>query len=83
MKLYKLTTKDGKTRKGQFGETQWSPGFSLTLPVVNNPQLCTSNVIHAYRNVNLAFLLNPIHGNYKNPLLWEAEGEICCEDWER
>jgi len=41
----------------------------------------TEDVIHAYRNENLAYFLNPIHANFRNPILWEAEGDVVVEDW--
>jgi len=76
-KLYKLTDPDGKTHSGM----QWGPGVTHTLPRKENPRLCTEDVIHAYRDPNLAFLLNPVHGNYLKPQLWQAKGEVVVEDW--
>jgi hypothetical protein len=81
MKLFKLTDQNGYTRKGQQGETKWSDGFRLGLPEKINPQLCTSDIIHAYKNINLALLLNPNHADIVNPQIWEAEGEIAVEDY--
>jgi hypothetical protein len=45
--------------------------------------LCTPDVIHAYTNLNLAYLLNRIHGNYSPAVAWEVEGDVVCEDWEK
>ena len=81
MKLYKLTDQEGYTRRNETGQTQWSSGFSMELPNVENPELCTNQVIHAYKNINLAFLLNLNHANIANPRVWEADGDIACEDW--
>ena len=81
MKLYKLTDQDGYTRRSQTGQTKWSAGFSMELPTIENPELCTIQVIHAYKNINLAFLLNPNHANISCPRIWEAEGNVVCEDW--
>jgi hypothetical protein len=77
MKLYKLTDQEGKT----FGGTQWGKDITHTVSVIKNPKLCSKDIIHAYRDINLAFLLNLIHGNFDNPKVWEAEGDICVEDW--
>ena len=80
-KLYKLTDKDGYTRKGQKGETWWSEGFTVVKPKVNKPQLCSFAVVHAYRNLNLALLLNPIHASLSPLELWEADGNVVASDW--
>jgi len=82
MELIKLTDIDGYTRRGCEGETKWSPGFKLTLPGgQEKPQLCTPDVIHAYRSAPLALMLNPSHANLDPFLVWIAEGDICVEDW--
>ena len=79
MKLYKLTDSEGKTHQ----DTQWGEKKTYIAKKLEQPKLCTGTVIHAYRDKNLAFLLNPIHANYTNPILWEAEGEIIVEDWDK
>jgi hypothetical protein len=76
MKLYKLTTQDGKTQNN----TQWSPGHTETKPGPNF-ELCSNSVLHAYRSLDLGLLLNPIHSCISDPLLWECEGKIEVEDW--
>src|SRR3972149_3249413 len=81
MKLFKLTDQQGYTQKELFGETKWREGFTLSLPPVEDPQLCTAQVIHAYKNLNLGLLLNPAQANIQNPLIWECEGNVCIEDW--
>ncbi len=83
MKLFKLTDKEGYTRRGQEGETKWEEGFTLRLNPCENPRLCTSDVIHFYTNPNLAFLLNPAHANIENPQLWEIEGDPVVENWDK
>src|SRR5690348_1096634 len=78
-KLYKLTTQDGKTRKGKSNETQW--GENVTHEAVGkDAELCTDGVIHAYKHPFLAFIFNSQHANIDNPALWEAEGEIIASD---
>jgi hypothetical protein len=74
--LYKLTDKNGKTQNN----TQWGPGVTHRKRVCTNPELCSSNVLHAYRNVNLAFLLNSIHADINDPLVWECRGKIAVEE---
>ena len=81
MKLYKLTDQQGYTQKGLIKETKWEEGFTLSLLPTKNPQLCTAQVIHAYKNLNLGLLLNPAQANIQNPLIWECEGNVCIEDW--
>jgi hypothetical protein len=77
LQLYKLTDSKGQTRN----HTQWGNGITHELPEKPNPRLCSGDVLHAYKNINLAFLLNPIHAIYTNPVLYLAEGEIAVEDW--
>ena len=82
MKLYKLTDSDGYTRKGGTGETKWYSGKTLSIdPKLRNNTLCTNGVVHAYANLNLALLLNPIHADIDKPLVWEVEGDVVVEDW--
>ena len=77
MELYKLTNKNGCTQ----GNTQWGIGVTHELKATEKPRLCTKDVLHAYKNINLALLLNPNHANISNPKIWEAEGEIVVEDY--
>lgn len=73
--LYKLTTQDNLTRKGESNETLWGPGVTHTAKLKGNA-LCSGAFIHAYTSPRLAILLNPIHANIHNPKLWECEGVI-------
>ena len=75
--LIKLTEKDGTSHGGFL----WGKGKTLSLPKIKNPRLCTSDVIHAYRDINLAFLLDTIHADFLSPIAWEAKGRIVVEDW--
>ncbi len=79
--FYKLTDQDGYTRRGKKNETQWSEGFTVTKKKKGTHELCSSDVVHAYRNLNLALFLNPIHAGITAPLVWEAEGEEVVSDW--
>ena len=68
--LYKLTDADGKT----YGDTAWGVAVEHTAP--GTGALCTDGWIHCYTDPLLAVLLNPIHGHFVSPRLWEAEGDV-------
>lgn len=70
MKLYKLTDENAMTRNN----TQWGPG--VTHNGTGEGDLCGPGWIHAYTDPLLAVLFNPIHADFKNPRLWEAEGDV-------
>ena len=74
MKLYKLTDANAQT----YNKTQWGEG--ITHEGTGEGDLCGPGWIHAYTDPLLAVLLNPIHGDFKSPRLWEAEGEVGKED---
>lgn len=74
-KLWKLTDSNGKT----FNDTQWGKNVSHSA-TGSATKLCSDGFIHAYRNKWIAVFLNPIHGRFKEPLLWEARGEVVLED---
>jgi len=65
---YKLTDSKGFTK----GNTLWKPG-RINLAMGEGTKLCTDGVIHFYNSPIVAVLLNPIHANITNPLLWEIE----------
>jgi hypothetical protein len=72
-KLYKLTDQKHQT----YGGCQWGEGVERTAP---GGRLCSEGVLHAYTDPLLAVLLNPIHGNFRNPVLWECDGDVCVTD---
>lgn len=74
MKLFKLTDENGRT----YGGTQWGKGVTHRAP--GRGLLCSAGWVHAYEHPLLAVLLNPIHANFSNPRLWEAEGEVGIRD---
>ena len=74
--LYKLTDEHGQT----YNSTQW--GENVTHSATGQGELCTKGWIHAYTHPLLAVLLNPIHANFKNPILWECRGQISKRDGE-
>lgn len=75
MRLYKLTDENGQT----YNNTQWGEGVTHTAS--GKGKLCGPGWLHAYTDPLLAVLLNPIHANFSNPRLWEAEGEVGATDF--
>ena len=73
--LYKVTDKSGKTKN----DTQWGEGVSHTA-IGESQELCTNGFIHAYEHPLIAAFMHPAHTSFKNPILWEAEGEIVIKD---
>ena len=73
-KLYKLTNRNYETKN----KTKWGEGVSHS--GTGKGPLCSVGWIHAYTNPLLAVLLNPIHADVVDPVLWEAEGEISLTD---
>ena len=72
--LYKLTDENGYT----YGGCQWGKGVEHL--AAGTGELCGPGWLHAYTDPLLAVLLNPIHANFRNPRLWEAEGDVGKED---
>lgn len=79
MKLYKLTESNNQSKNGM----TWGQGRTNQLPIKDNAQLCSSDLIHTYKSFEYALVLNYIHNNIQNPILWEAEGEAVKEDWDK
>ena len=75
MKLFKITDKNGRTR----GDTQWGENVTHKA-TARGRELCTNQVIHAYRDPYLAIFHNPIGGNYKYMQIWEAKGKVVADD---
>ena len=73
--VYKLTDDKNQTHGG----TQWGKGVTHKAKG-RGEELCTEDVIHAYKHPLLAVLLNPIHADFDKVRLWEAEGEIVIDD---
>jgi hypothetical protein len=75
--LFKLTDAENKTRN-----VTWRENMTFSVELMDRkPELCSKGVIHAYQNPNLALLLNPAHGNFKNPKLWACTGDVVVTDW--
>ena len=73
--LCKLTTQENTTHGGCL----WGDGVTHTAD--GNGALCSDHWVHAYTHPLLAVLLNPIHGNFANPKLWECEGDVGKSDY--
>ena len=69
MKVYKLTDQEFFTRNN----TLW--GENVTHETSGEGKLCSEGWLHYYHHPLLAILLNPIHADISNPILWEAEAE--------
>ncbi|MDD5549557.1 MAG: hypothetical protein PHI79_08205 [Sulfurovaceae bacterium] len=65
--LCKLTDEKGRT----FNKTQW--GENVTHTANGLGELCGIGWIHFYDDPVLAVLLNPIHANFNNPILWKIK----------
>ena len=72
MKLYKLTDENGCTQNN----TQWGEGVTHTATGSPDIALCTDGWIHAYEHPLIAVFMNPAQAGFKNPRLWQAEGDI-------
>jgi hypothetical protein len=77
MRLYQLTKQDRTTHEGyEFGVV----GKVHSKEPKENPKLCSNDVFHAYENLNLAFLMNPMYTSIKHPRVWELEGDVVASD---
>ena len=71
MICYKLTDKNNMTQNN----TLWGEGVEHSKPEMPAPSLCSDSVLHYYRSIPLAFMLNHIHANIDNPVLWESDAD--------
>ena len=67
---YKLTDRHMMTR----GNTQWGEGVTH-VAAGTGTALCSSDCIHDYASPELAAFMNPAHGDFASPVLWEGEGD--------
>ena len=74
--LYKLTDQNWETKN----HTKWGPGIKHVALGPKGQDLCSNGYIHAYTNPLIAVLLNPIHTDIQNPVLWTAKGFIIKTD---
>lgn len=76
---YKLTDQDWFTRRGETNECLWGPNVTHKARR-GKGSLCSDKYIHFYHSPELAALLNPIHANIKNPVLWECKARLALDD---
>lgn len=83
MSLIKLTRQNGTTvRSMHYGA--WELGTRREIAEDRRkPELYSDGVLHAYRSVELALLINPIMGNIDNPKLWSAVGDVVVSDFAK
>lgn len=67
--VYKLTDQNMRTWK----RTQWTWGHWKE--TTGEGQLCGPGWLHCYSDPLLAVLFNPIDGDYRDPRLFQAQGE--------
>lgn len=82
-KLIKLTDQNMRTHNESF---QWELGKKYEIePDKRGTELCTDQVFHAYRDIDLALLLNPIHADIPASELriFDAEGSVVDEEWDK
>lgn len=81
--LYKLTDRNGMSGLNRSNPLQWSEGVEheITPSLRDKSQpLCSSSYIHAYENPLVAVFMNPIHADFKQPILWKATGQVVKRD---
>ena len=78
--LYKLTDENGCSGLTQNATTtHWAEGITHEIDkYLQSPDapLCSRSFIHCYKHPLTAVFMNPIHGDFKNPILWECKGKI-------
>ncbi len=60
----------------------WYVGKTNSVPISSNPRLCTDQVLHAYRDLNLGLLANMLgyDAAIPNPRAFEAEGIVVASE---
>lgn len=80
MNLVKLTGQNRTTRYGG----PWEVGQKREIAAeLREPMLCSPGVIHAYRSIEFALLLNPVMSIIPDPVAWSAEGEPVVSDFAK
>lgn len=65
--------KTTKKRETIIGEINTNGQYNSKQPTEIDPPLCSEYWLHFYTDPLLAILLNPIHANFTNPRLFEAD----------
>lgn len=81
--MIKITTRDLRTRPDQTFETGWEIGVKKAKTPVPHPELCSSDVFHAFPTANVA-ALRAVYSIPWNGYRWfETEGEVAIADHEK
>lgn len=75
MKLYKFTDRHYMTRNN----TWWGEGVTHKLPTRFEPSMCSNEVIHAFDDINIAFLTKDMYFP-KGEVIWLCEGDVVSDD---
>jgi len=82
--LYKLTDKDGYTRRYETNQTLWMVGLSRSIdPIYNDSnELCSPAVFHAYLDPYLALMFNHLHAGFSQThmRMFKVKGVIAAVD---
>ena len=79
VELFKFTDSNLRTNEGAY---QWEVGEARSIPEdVRTATLCSPGVLHAYKSIEQALLMDRIHGNYgAGGLLWRVESPTVVVD---
>ena len=69
IKVCKLTNQDWET----YGSTKWGP--NVTHETDGSGELCSKGWVHVYVSPEVAAFMNPVHADFADPVLWEADAE--------
>jgi hypothetical protein len=75
--LFKVTDENFMTCPGTPDETKWGESVKHVRP---GGRVCTKNVLHAFPGMWIAAYLCWPMLRFKNPVLWESEGEVVDRD---
>lgn len=70
LNVFKLTDQNHTT----MNNTQWAPNKTHETDG-DTPYLANNSWLHFYTSPITAVLLNPVHGKFQNPILWQAKAE--------
>ena len=77
MKYYKLTDRDGYTRRGEYNECKWGEGVTHEATGTKS-ELCSNGWIHFYTSPLIAVIRNCQDADIPEPIMWECKigGEV-------
>jgi ribosomal protein L7Ae-like RNA K-turn-binding protein len=82
--LYKLTDKDGYTRRAFWNALKWEVGCTHAADG-DGKSLCSPDLIHAYTDPYMAVIMNSAHAGFKRDSIrmFKASGVVIAEDGQR